>query len=184
MLDCFRLIGWKLKMQRGSFDFERLFCGSSCSFSLIKTHLFPKQHVVSVNFMDTLLGPEWRHLSQKVSRVSSLPVTLVCSSWWGQWMSSKFGCSVFLLQAGNPSQQFCSSIFCILQLSDMHFYHEKPNNWEDIFVLVHGKTQCSSWKKTLLNKLTPGSKTEQIPELKKLKWNKMFLLCSLKTKQK
>lgn len=52
-------MNWKLKMQRGFCDFETVFCRISCSFSSsIKVHLFTKQHVVGVNFMDVLLGPE------------------------------------------------------------------------------------------------------------------------------
>lgn len=109
------------------------FCRISCNFSSsIKLPLFTKQHVVSVNFMDVLRGPERSHLSPKVAGVRSLSVMLVCSS---QWMSSKFGCFVFLLQAGNAPRQFCSSTFCPLSLSGTHFYHEKASNQQNLFYL-------------------------------------------------
>lgn len=86
------------------------------------------EHVVNVNFMDILLGPERSHLSPEVAGVSSLSIMLVYSRRWGQWTSSEFGCFVSLLQAENSPQQFCPSTSCILSLSDMHFYTEKASS--------------------------------------------------------
>lgn len=149
-------MGWKLKMQRGFSDFERVFSRISCSFpSSIKPHLFTKEHVVNVNFMDILLGPERSHLSPEVAGVSGLSIMLVYSRRWGQWMSPEFGCFVFLLQKTHYSSSL--SVSCILSLSDMHFYHKKDSN--QLILFECGNLSALNENKTKQNK-NPFVKTK------------------------